>query len=163
MTAIEVDVLKRFYAKVAEPTRYGCRLWTGAVTKGGYGNFGWLGGNIDAHRFSCILKYGPPPSPGMHAAHGCRNRTCVEHVSWKTPKQNEADKLRDGTRARGEATPQAKLTERDVQHIREELRRGVTQQTLADQYGVGQVTISYIKNRVTWKHVPDLTTSTTSL
>jgi hypothetical protein len=159
VTAIELDVIKRFYAKVAPPTRSGCRLWTGAKTRGGYGNFGWMGGNIDAHRFACILRWGPPPVPGMHAAHGCRNRHCVEHVTWKTPKQNEADKLRDGTRARGSAVPQAKLTESDVAEIRAELRRGVTQQTLADRYGVGQVTISHIKNRITWKHVTDVTDS----
>jgi len=160
MTAIEVDVLKRFYAKVAEPTRYGCRLWTDAPNGKGYGTFNWLGGSISAHRFSCILKYGPPPAPGMHAAHGCRNRLCVEHVSWKTPQQNEADKLRDGTKTRGIASPNAKLTESDVHHIRAALQRGVTQQTLADQYGVAQVSISNIKKRITWKHLPDLTTST---
>jgi hypothetical protein len=56
-------------------------------------------------RLVCIEHRGPPPSPVHQAAHSCKNGDfCITkaHLSWKTPKENSADKNIHGTMARGE-------------------------------------------------------------
>jgi group I intron endonuclease len=50
----------------------------------------------------------------------------------------------------GENHPRAKLCLDDVNHIRELLQQGYTQQAIADTYGVSRVTISHIKCGRTW-------------
>lgn len=50
----------------------------------------------------------------------------------------------------GENHPRAKLCLSDVNHIRELLQEGYTQQAIADTYGVSRVAISHIKCGRTW-------------
>lgn len=57
-------------------------------------------------------------------------------------------------RARGEASGQAKLTDEAVRDIRLRYAAGgVSQQKLANEYGVHQTKISYVISRKTWAHV----------
>jgi predicted XRE-type DNA-binding protein len=94
---------------------------------------------------------GPPP-PGQECRHGPRGRRCHElsNLCWGTKVENEADKVRDGTDSRGEKNGRSKLTEQDVLDVR---ASGMTQQQLADKYGVSQKQISFIINRKLWSHV----------
>lgn len=50
----------------------------------------------------------------------------------------------------GEDTNRNVLTAVEVQEIRRLLEAGASQQSIADRYGVHQVTISHIKRRNTW-------------
>jgi len=52
----------------------------------------------------------------------------------------------------GEGSPRAKLTEAAVREIRASSESGYA---LAKQYGVNSGTISLIKRRLTWSHLPD--------
>ncbi len=54
----------------------GCWVWTHALTRGGYGQMGWKGKIMKAHRISYELKYGEIPQ-GLDIDHLCRNRKCV--------------------------------------------------------------------------------------
>lgn len=109
-----------------------------------------------AHKIVLTRVAGEPPAPGMDAAHApviCHNRACVnpKHLRWATRAENFADKVPDGTAPRGEACGAAKLTARDVQEIRSSAERGMD---LAARFGVSQATISTIRARKTWAHLP---------
>ena len=69
------------------------------------------------------------------------------HLSWKTRKENSADKLRDGTDNNGERHGGVKVSTVDIDKIRERYAAGGnTQRQLAAEYGVGQPHISHIVN-----------------
>ena len=54
----------------------------------------------------------------------------------------------------GSSHPNSKLSEEDVMQIRERYARGgVSQQQIADEYGVSQFTISTVVRRKWWKQV----------
>ena len=117
-----------------------------SVTRG-YGAI-WRGGRAQpAHRLA-LLSISEPPTPKHEAAHGpCHNRLCVNprHLSWKTRAENEADKMRDGTDANGEASWSCKLTTIQVAEIRERYATGQhTHRSLAAEYGVSHTLIWHI-------------------
>lgn len=97
--------------------------------------------------------------------HGCNNPPCCNplHVYDGTLSQNTRDSFRAGTanflrpdlpRARGEANARSKLTDAAVSDIRRRYAAGgVSQQDLADEYGIQQSQISRVIRRTIWQHV----------
>ena len=68
-----------------------CVIWTGATSRGGYGQL-WSGGRIvPAHRYAYEREHGPVPD-GMVIDHTCWERSCVnpEHLRLATRSQNNA-------------------------------------------------------------------------
>lgn len=55
--------------------------------------------------------------------------------------------------ARGENHIQAKLNDEMVRTIRSWYASGRTQQSIADELGIGQMTVSKVIRRVSWAHV----------
>ena len=56
----------------------------------------------------------------------------------------------------GEQHYRHKLTDRAVRDIRQRYAAGgITQEALADEYGVSHVTIYWVIKRGTWKHVDE--------
>lgn len=72
------------------------------------------------------------------------------NLEWNTHTVNMQDKTTHGTQTYGEDHPRAKLTENDIREIR---AADATERSLAEQYGVSQVAIHFIRARKTWKHV----------
>jgi hypothetical protein len=106
------------------------------------------------HQLVLRAFIGPPPD-----GHICRHfpdqspsNNNLNNLLWGTHEENSKDKVDNGTTNRGERCGSAKLTEEDVIHIRNTV--GITNEVLATQYGVSQPTISEIKNRKTWAHIP---------
>lgn len=104
-------------------------------------------------------KVGPAPSPRHQAAHKpreCHERLCIawRHLRWATAKENAADRDLDGTTARGERHPAAKLTEAKVVEILERGPGGRTNAQIATEYGVSPAAIGFLFEGRTWKHVP---------
>ena len=54
---------------------------------------------------------------------------------------------------KGSARPAAKLTEQDVQQIRQDAAGGMKQRDIADAYGISQGLVSGIVNGTRWRHV----------
>lgn len=74
-----------------------CRAWPLAKDPQGYGRFG----GKHVHRRVCEEANGPAPTPKHEAAHSCGGghlACCTKrHLSWKTPKENQADRIIHGT------------------------------------------------------------------
>jgi hypothetical protein len=156
----------RFWAKVQKTD--GCWLWTGALMSKGYGsiNMGKRGVTALAPRVSWLLHYGVMPTAWV--LHHCDNPPCVriDHLFLGDVQANADDMNAKGRgvlpkrqpthaeRARGERNGFAKLTPEQVAEIRRRYAAGgVSQQSLADEFGFGQSTISHIVLRETWAHV----------
>lgn len=149
-----ISLRERFCAQYIPEPNSGCWLWTGTVTRLGYGMIGDGGGLRSAHRVSYELHRGDIGN--NHVLHRCDNRCCVnpDHLFLGTHRENMAD-MRDkgrAPRAQGSAHHQAKLTERDVRNIRAD--RSDTDVLLAARFGVSPSTIGRIKSRRAWRHIP---------
>lgn len=142
-----------------------CWEWTGSRSNG-YGRT-VIGSkatgtrrSIGAHRLSWLLHFGPI-ADGFQVCHTCDNRSCVRpaHLFLGTSADNNHDRDWKG-RAKlppvvlGSARPSSRLTEEQVAEIRGLYATGLhSQQALANRYGIGQMTVSSIVRRQTWRHV----------
>lgn len=111
---------------------------------------------IAVHILVCTAFHGPRPAPEIEAAHedGDRMNPLPGNLSWKTSKQNQADKKRHGTLAEGVKCPLAKMTDDKVRAARKDWDEGAWFVTdLAAKYGVTRATMGKIINGKAWKHV----------
>jgi hypothetical protein len=119
-----------------ETTRYGRRLWNTHV-------IAW----VDFHRML------PPPAKPM-VLHRCIDHPwCIEptHLYAGTGRDNARDRLRQGHVPQGEAHPDARLTQAQVDEIRERYSAGgVYQRELAAEFGVCRQHIGGIVRNVYW-------------
>jgi hypothetical protein len=106
---------------------------------------------FQVHCLVLLAFVGPCPE-GMECRHGDGNHTnnFLYNLEWGTHTNNMRDKQGHGTETQGEDHHWAKLTEEQVREIR---AANATERSLAQQYGVSQVAIHYIRARKTWKHV----------
>ena len=162
MTILDVSALDkteaRFLAKVAPPDENGCHLWTAYVNRNGYGQFGYFGRNVKAHRYAAGMVDLPPEIQTRHICPGEPNRLCVNpaHLTFGSHADNMRDRNEAGRQARQKGVDHggAKLTEEQVLEIRRRYAAGgVSQQALGDEFGVAQHTISDIVRRRYWTHL----------
>lgn len=151
----------RFWAKVfIMPYDRGCWLWTASCGDKGYGQMGrWKLNDrpIGAHVASWILHFGPIPR-GMCICHKCDNPPCVNpnHLFLGTRLDNTADMMKKGRhvigkRYKGESHSNHIVTQVQVGYIRRLYESGArSQQSLADELGIAQTTVSAIIRRQTW-------------
>lgn len=66
-----------------------CLIWTGTITKSGYGHISFDGKHFRAHRYAWERVNGPIPD-GKHIDHICHNKACVNvaHLRLATVRQN---------------------------------------------------------------------------
>lgn len=134
-----------------------CILWPYSTGKGGYGTMFLDGEYHNVSRLVLEKTEGPPPRPGMVAAHKpvvCHNRACINrhHLRWATQAENIADTVADGTRLLGEETNSVRLTAEQVLAIRKDTRPHAV---VADAYGVTRRNIAAIRERKTWGWLND--------
>ena len=143
------EVAARFKAKVQRNQKSGCLEWAGATNKG----YGYLTFALKAHQIALLLA-GHQIDPSRETLHECDNKACVDeaHLKRDSHAQNMADCRRRGRYARqdGQRNGRAKLTPGVVAKIRREYADGLTQETLASQYGIVQTTISRIVRGERW-------------
>jgi hypothetical protein len=130
---------------------------------------GYLGLHILNHRryvHRLVLEAWVGSCPvGMGACHnnGIWTDNRVENLRWDTQSSNCQDTVKHGNcplsghkfqRPRGENSPVAKLTERDVRLIIYQGRTGLfTHEELGKIYGVNRSLISQILRGELWKHI----------
>jgi hypothetical protein len=146
-----------------------CWEWTARRTDKGYGQFALYPPDapkkqtINAHRLAYETYW--RVNLVNNGLHQCDNPPCCNptHIYDGTFSQNALDSVAAGTcyfakpdvpKARGEAQGLAKLTEEAVREIRRRYAAGgISQQRLANEYGVNQTKISDVVLRRTWRHV----------
>lgn len=143
VSEIDQDYLsKRFWEK-APLTRNNdeCWEWQGSFNSTGYGQIGIKGKKFSSHRLSWLVNRGAIPS-GLCVCHHCDNRRCVNpnHLFLGTKKDNLDDMDQKGRRITpprpsGEANPAARLSDRQVEEIRELGRQGLGSRKIAKQVG----------------------------
>jgi predicted DNA-binding protein (UPF0251 family) len=138
------SIEKRFMRKRGPKLASGCMEWMGYLTQAGYGGMSiQIGPNkhtkTTAHRVAYELHYGKVPD-GLDVMHSCDNRRCVnwEHLSVGTPKKNTQDMLRKDRQRK------SNFSVDDLTDIKLMRSHGMTQQEIANEYGVSRPLISLL-------------------
>jgi len=137
---VKIDTTSIFPKENGTP----CQLWIRGVDYGGYPQTSINSVPIGAHILACTIGNNYVRVENLEAAHECGNKLCVnsEHLTFKTHKENAADKFKHGT------IP-LKLSSEQVSDIRKRCANGETQASLAEFYGVASSRISDIVNMKT--------------
>lgn len=156
----DVRFLSRYWSRVRRDVE--CWEWQGAKTKAGYGQIGY-GSRLVlyTHRVAYELMHGPVPV-GRSVLHRCDNPPCCrpDHLYAGTQAENVADAARQGHMRRNISRDRLRamsdkarvsnpgrkprLTPAQVHVVHQRLNDGVRQATIAQEFGVGQATISNI-------------------
>ena len=156
-------IADRFKMRVEKQSN-GCWLWTGNMSKGGYGVIVIDGKPVRAHRLSYTLHRGEIPE-GLFICHHCDNPSCVnpDHLYAGTHQQNMDDRTRRGRNhiprgvaPRGAGNGMAKLNGEKVLEIKTALSsKSSSQSELARKYGVDPSLISKISSGVVWGYLDE--------
>lgn len=140
--------------------RCGGRILHPAITQYGYHQVSLcVGGRKVArfvHRLVAYAFIGPQPSPEHDVLHwdGVKTNNALSNLRWGTPKDNNADQVRHGTRIVGSRVATSKLTESRVRAIRDLWNYGkLSQLEIAAAMGVHRRTVNGIVRGERWKHV----------
>lgn len=144
--------MKLFWDKVVKTND--CWNWIAYKDSKGYGKFNFNGRTTRTHRVSWILNFGDPGK--MCVLHKCDNRSCVnpDHLFLGTYEDNNKDRNDKERQAKGSVIGISKLTEKDIPIIRKRIANGETYRSIAKDYHISHVQISYINTGKTWSHVP---------
>jgi len=164
--------MERFIPKVNKTDT--CWLWTGHISKEGYGKFSLRKNNVRvetlAHRISWIIHNGPIPD-GMCVLHDCPggdNPACCnpDHLWRGTDLDNHKDREEKGrgNQPKGEKNGQSKLTESQVIELRRRYRKNcATFKQLGIEFGISATTAESIVKGKIWKHLLPTSPSITEI
>lgn len=151
--------LQRIWSRVDVRSAGECWHWTGGKAKAdNRGRIKLEGIWFVAPRLVLAIDSGFYPSADIFACHKCDNPPCCNpaHLWWGSAIDNNADAVRKGRMHKwhgqraGHLNPNARLQPNDVIQIRADQR---SYAEISAQYGVGQTSISFIKNRVRWSEL----------
>ncbi len=78
----------------------------------------------------------------------------VSNLRWGTPQENSVDMVKHHRSLKGKKNHAAKLTSEQVLMIRQTIKTGnITQQAIADNFGITKGHVNNIVKRRVWKHV----------
>lgn len=131
-----------------------CRIFVGALSQQGYGQFSLNAKTVYAHRAAWFAKHGEMPM--AYLLHSCDTPACIslDHLREGTQKDNMADCAAKGRNykggshwskhrpLRGERHGNAKISDDDVSDIRVLRSFGLTQAAIATIYEIHQSSLS---------------------
>lgn len=138
---------------VARNLGQGCIEWPHYIGRQGYGRARVEGRAQSVPAYLLSKRIPKPDDGGLYdCAHSCGNRACVNpnHLSWKTPKENSADKVAHGTLLYGERVGNSKLTKSQVIRIFNDER---SSSEVSKDYPVTASHIAFIKRGGSWRHL----------
>lgn len=143
----------RFWSKVATGEPDECWPFTRTCNRLGYGMFHFQGKDRGAHRVAFFLAHGRWPEP--QCLHSCDNPSCCNpaHLREGTHSENMRECVERGRRTtqRGEAHPQARLSERQVTAMREMRTAGAKLREIAERFGVSTGHAGKICQGAAWR------------
>lgn len=156
---VATPTMDRIARRVRVNFATGCVEWQGARSAG-YGMM-VVGSRSDGSRrhdrVSRIMwreTFGPIPS-GMSVLHSCDNPPCVNpmHLFLGTQKDNVMDAIRKGRmkfpkNGRGERSHRCRWTDAQIAEVRERVRSGETQCSVARSMGISQGHVSMVVRRL---------------
>lgn len=152
-------IKKNFDKHWIEDTQTGCWNWTGALIGKGYAQFQVRRGGENktdkyGHRWSWRIHKGRL-AEGDKVLHKCDNPRCVNpnHLFVGTTADNAQDMKEKGRHLYGERNSKVVLTETKVLKIHAMSAQGVSQATIARNFGVSQIQVSRIIRGERWGHV----------
>jgi hypothetical protein len=96
----------------------------------------------------------PENKPFINHIDGDPKNNVISNLEWCTAKENAIHASKNGLLPRGENHPNSKLTKDQVLEIRKSYKpREITQQMLADKYGITKTLVRYILQRKYWTHI----------
>ena len=121
-----------------------CWPWVGCVSRAGYGHQAvkqdgrWRPAN--AHTVAAYLETGHWPKSGEMVRHACDFRLCCNprHLAFGSALDNARDAVARRRLPRGIDKPHARLTDRDVELIRQQAASGETNTALGRAFGVSR-------------------------
>lgn len=131
-----------------------CKIWTGNMSKNGYGVVSVFGKNMRASRVALQLSLCDDLNFESKTRHKCGNKHCIEpdHLEPGTHAQNMGDKVRDGTDSRGEKNPNCKINDDIARKIFWGKPTKSAKQR-AKEFNISQSTVTAIDNGHQWKHL----------
>lgn len=158
LPAFQSDKIINRLLKHSQPEpNSGCWLWLRAIDQKNYGKMGitWGGRQIStlAHRASFQAFRGQIPD-GMEVCHRCDNTYCInpEHLFVGTHADNMQDAaLKKRFSACGAKNGFHRFSDEDIKAIRGSPMRVCD---LARIYKASTSSISQIRNRISWRHIP---------
>lgn len=119
----------------------GCWLWTGAKAGNGYGSVRIKGKSRSAHAATYAELVGRVPR-GKLLMHTCDRRACVNpaHLRVGTAAENTADMMRKGRHSGHQL--RLDLSDEAVTMALSMCSSGVSQQAVANAFGISQTTVS---------------------
>ena len=135
----------------SEVTPSGCREWSGATTRNGYGKITVEGRTKLPHREAYATFKGIIPD-GFVVTHTCDNRICINpaHLVLGTHADNSADMVARGRSAAGARNSRAKLSPTQIAEIRQSPKRVFE---ITAEYGITRAHVWRIRKGVQWQHV----------
>ena len=152
--------VERFISRV-DSSQGGCHNWLRGCDGQGYGAFRTPVGLFKAHRLSLAARLGRYPASDEHVLHSCDNPTCCnpEHLRLGTHAENMQDMFARNRRkaARGERASRSKLTEKQVEEIREVYTPncktpGRRSSDIAARYGITRQQVNAIGKGRSWSN-----------
>jgi len=126
-----------------------CWPWTKALNDAGYGVIANRdGGTAIASRAAYEIAHDAALDPDVDVMHLCNNPPCCNpaHLRAGTRAKNQAYMAASGRTHRGERSPQAKLSDTDVAHMRALRLEGWRLAALADRFAISVAQVSRICN-----------------
>jgi hypothetical protein len=151
-------VIDRFEAKFVRLGPDDCWEWTAATVGDKYGKLGIEDHLWGAHCLAYLFRHGPMPANygrgvgKVLCRHKCDNVRCVNpnHIVLGPQRANVAEAVERGLIPLGMDRNHTVLTDAEVRAIRIDTRY---QRDIAADYGIGQASVSRIKNKVRRQHV----------
>lgn len=154
----------RFWSNVEKMSeRPNCWIWKGTVNQQGNGaplpRFGFNKKEYPARRLAYRWARGDIPD-GMRVYNTCENPLCVnplhlflgsdvEHgrlIAKRQPKGPNPNKA-------GERNPKSRFTESDIRLMRKLYAEGVSKREIGRRFDTSHQQVSYVVERITWKHI----------
>mgnify|MGYP001566972206 CR=1 FL=1 len=144
----------RVWEKVAQGEADSCWPWTGALFSNGYGHMADGRRSLLAHRVVYELTYGPI-NDDLVVSHRCDQKFCCNpaHLETKPQRGNLEDAVERGLIAVGAYASGAKLSEPEAIEARDLYLAGLSQEKIAQRFGVSAGAIQGLVEGKTWVYL----------